>query len=567
MKNELFTLIKIFKSIQNSIIINLTKKRNLKLLIEVNLIFFLINIFIFVPSFIVSNFIKVLNFFILTNLVIFLIYLINILIKRRNPEKINKEFYEYSIIKSDFFHSLKNDIFVNIKTSIISVAFISAYVFLIYFLLFILKIITIKYFVLFTIIFFIFFLLLIPFSLFIYFISKRDLKSTFFKIQNYKIFTKKSLFKKLKINWIRKNSEKTKKENETEKFGINLGFIINIVFLVFLFFLLLLALMIFNGFLKLSFKIILFQSFVFPMFFTYHIFRKHNTYLKNKNRSFIFTVFIFSIIFILNFFQPVKLDNIFKEDSIFKALRDFIFPIINSYNNLTVSKNNFFNEIFILFYLLIPGFFLLIYYCNNKLLQFKNYIEKLLDQRIIKNLNESHSPLIFGDTISKYPFIFSLTLNILLIILILLEKKSFSGFFYGIVNTLQISNVFHLQFLTKENIFSFFDIIFNILILSILLKLVLLLISSFFSHLMLFNDEIVYIENKTIFSTILRIPISNVNYIIIKQNIIEKILDIGTIFIETSDQNGIIKIKGISSIKEKNKIIMEKVKIGLQKTK
>jgi hypothetical protein len=56
-----------------------------------------------------------------------------------------------------------------------------------------------------------------------------------------------------------------------------------------------------------------------------------------------------------------------------------------------------------------------------------------------------------------------------------------------------------------------------------------------------------------------------VNFIIIKQSIIEKFLDIGTIFIETSDKNGLIKIKSISSIKDKNKEIMDKIKIGLQK--
>ena len=82
---------------------------------------------------------------------------------------------------------------------------------------------------------------------------------------------------------------------------------------------------------------------------------------------------------------------------------------------------------------------------------------------------------------------------------------------------------------------------------------------------MLFNDEIVYLQNKIVSKTILRVPLSKINYFIVKQNLIERLLDIGSIYIETQDKNGIIKITGVSSIKEKNILIMEKIKSGLQK--
>ena len=84
--------------------------------------------------------------------------------------------------------------------------------------------------------------------------------------------------------------------------------------------------------------------------------------------------------------------------------------------------------------------------------------------------------------------------------------------------------------------------------------------SSILSHFILFSDEIVYYENKIYKNTILRIPLTRINYILIKQNIIEKIFDFGTLFIETIDKSGVIKIKGIPSIKEKNILIMDKIK-------
>ena len=84
--------------------------------------------------------------------------------------------------------------------------------------------------------------------------------------------------------------------------------------------------------------------------------------------------------------------------------------------------------------------------------------------------------------------------------------------------------------------------------------------SSIFSHFILFEDEVIYYEDKLVKKTILRIPLTQINYIIIKQNIFEKIFDYGSIFIETSDKYGLVKIKGIPAIKEKNILIMDKIK-------
>jgi len=302
------------------------------------------------------------------------------------------------------------------------------------------------------------------------------------------------------------------------------------------------------------------------MFFTFQIF-KNNNFFSNSERSFIFTVFIFLVLFILNFLQPVDFSEIYKNNSIFVVIRNFINPLLSFYNSFCTAKNLFFENIFTLFIFFTPLFFTLILFLNNKLLIKKNKIELSIDKKITNDLLRNNSTLIFGDSLSKYPFIFSFIVSSLVIIFIIMESQVLSDFFYQLITTLQIAAVFKLNFLIKENINLFFNITVNFIIIIISVRLLVFLFSSFLSHFMLFADEIVFIDNKFMSKTVLRIPVAHINYFVIKQNLLEKLLDIGTIFFETTDKNGLIMIKGISSINEKNKLIMENIKIGIQKVK
>jgi hypothetical protein len=567
MKNVALLFSAVLKNFEATMLVQIKTKNNFSVFIKTLLTFFVYNSIVFLPIFIISKSSFSLNMFILLNIIIFILLTVNTILKLTNFEKVNKIFYDTTPVKSDFFNLLQNDIIFNICFSILISTASFIYILIIYSITLISQSIKFPQFAILLIAF----LLIISLSIFIfniiYLLKKRDLKNTFFKLQNYKIFNS-NIFSKNKIikKIVKEKSETNKSTHNTNQYN-NILFLLKLSYPVLIFIVLLILLLVFDKFLKLSLNLILFQSLIFPMFFVYPLLKSQNQFVKNNNRPFIFTVFIFSILFIINFFQPVATQQLFKKGSALIALKDFINPIFISYNNFINAKNSFFSNIFIIFVFFAPVLFLIVYNLNNKLLMLKNNFERFSDNKIVKKLGSHNSTLIFGDTISKYPFIFSLILNLILISILIIEKTAFSDFFFNLINTLQISSVFHFNFLTKENIFIFFNILFNILIAILIFRLFILLISSFFSHFMLFNDEIIYIENKTFFNTTLRIPITNINYIIIKQNILEKLLDIGTIFIETADKNGIIRINGISSIKEKNKIIMEKVKIGLQKIK
>ena len=84
---------------------------------------------------------------------------------------------------------------------------------------------------------------------------------------------------------------------------------------------------------------------------------------------------------------------------------------------------------------------------------------------------------------------------------------------------------------------------------------------------MLFSGEVVFVKNLLITRNITRVPITRINHLVIKQNFIERFLDIGSLLIETSDRGLVMSVKGVTSITEKNRKIMDKVKVGLQKIK
>ena len=173
--------------------------------------------------------------------------------------------------------------------------------------------------------------------------------------------------------------------------------------------------------------------------------------------------------------------------------------------------------------------------------------------------------ILFGDSVSFFYFLLSLLINLPVMMLLKLGSPALANFFNYIFDTFQVASIFKMTFLTGENVTAAVSLIINIIIIIIALRLLFQFISSMLSYFILFADEIVWIENKLYTGITLRIPLSKVNYIICRQNIVEKLFDIGSILIEAQDKNGLIKINGVGSIKQKNIILMEKIKIDLQK--
>jgi hypothetical protein len=577
------------------------------------------NAVILMPALFISSFLFVLKYFFIMNLFLLFLLLAYFFIKTGSLEKIDKKLLSTSVYKDDFFKFLRNDLFFNIKCGLSIFFLLSTYLIINYSIIFsFTKAKNQIFFITVLICIAAIFIITVSFNL-IYYIRKKELKSVFFHIENYKevknvnllffviiflvscflvisisfmfiknmlivllfsipislilsvilntIFDRSGFYNKnnwlLFINRMKNDSMSKINSNNLKQFSLKRILLLLLPLLLFVSCLILFNLL--NRFLKLSFNIFLIQSFLLPLLFVYPSIKQRIVSSNSKKRSMIFTIFVFAILFILNFFNPISSNDLYKNNSMIGIIKDFINPLLAFYNGIFNARNFFVNNMPSFLTVLIVPVFFFFYFLNYKILVMRHYFEKKIDKKLISRLNDSNSTLIFGDSVSKYPFLFSLIINFLVISVLIMELQVISNLISVIIDTLQVASIFNFKFLTKQNILMFFSIIATVVVILMIIKLVIQMLSSFLSHFMLFSDEIVYVENKIFSNIILRIPVSKVNYLIIKQNIIEKFLDIGTIYIETSDKSGIIKIKSISSIKEKNIQIMDKIKIGLQK--
>ena len=587
-------------------------------LLKLFLIIFVFNILVFSPAFFVKHIFAVKYFSIVTP-ALFILTTLYFFLKTISLEKLDKTMLSTSIFKEDFIRFLKKDFGFNIKFSMVCGLVPFFYVLINYSIILSLGGISYINMALFTAIYLAVFLLIPGIINLVFYLKNKELKEVFFHVENYReikyihllflgiiflIFTsiilavvtaasknfilsltisivisailavitnsyfdKKGLYNK--NNWILFFNRLKNESSEIKSGGkLNLIFVfrsLRFLIPVMVFIVAFAILNLSNPVLKLSTNVLLIQCFLLPMLLIYPAVKEIISSNILKKRALTFTVFVFSIIFILNFFNTLQVSEIFKKESLITNFKDIFVPLFTFYNSIYGIRDTFINGFFFLFTALVIPLFFSFYLINFKFLELRRFLEKRIDKKLTSKLNGIDSGLIFGDSVSKYPFIFSLIVNFLIISVLLLELQNFSNFISGIIDTLQIASIFKFKFLTRENIDFFFNTLAGITVALITLKLAMQLVSSFLSHFMLFTDEIVYVENKIFSNIILRIPVTKVNYIIIRQNIIEKLLDIGTIFIETSDKNGMIKIKSISSIKDKNKEIMEKIKIGLQK--
>lgn len=314
-----------------------------------------------------------------------------------------------------------------------------------------------------------------------------------------------------------------------------------------------------------SLKYMSFVLLLLTLFGTYPLLKQifsSKIHFKLK-RPFVFTVFIFTLVLFCFLISPFKVTVEFNEESSLYAFKDFLIPFIDRYNLWLDGFNETAAGIGSAYVVLLPLVFLAFLSISIFFNVLVHEFSRFSDYKLRKKLTKQKPSILFGDSLSLYPFLFSSTGTIIMVFILSLLLVPIAELFNGLFTTFQVTEVFKVEFLSGENIHAFFRLLFNIFIIVSLVKLVLLLVASLLSHFILFNDEIVYYENKLYKKTILRIPLSRINYIIIKQNFLERIFDIGTIYIETIDKNGMIKIKGIPAIREKNILIMDKIKSGI----
>jgi hypothetical protein len=362
---------------------------------------------------------------------------------------------------------------------------------------------------------------------------------------------------------------KTNKYIENTFANISLGSILNIIksfkfiYPIFISLFVFISLMIINSYYEIPLKSRILHSLMIGLYFILPLLKMiyKNGLPKFVIKPNIFTLFIQSILFILTLFSYVHFQWVIEGE--IKGIMALVHPLMLWVSNSIEQSKVIIQAIPIYVIVLYPIFFILFFNLTMQIYKLFHQMGRNIDFKLKEKLSKNNPSIIFGDSISLYPTILNGILYYFIVVLLLLLINPIADIFNQLLETFQVKEVFNFTFLTEENIFIFIKTVIYISCGLIIGNTIYHFFSSLFSHFILFRDEIVYYENKLIKKTILRLPLNRINYVIVKQNIIERFFDIGTIYIETIDKNGYIKIKGISSIKEKNILIMDKIKSDL----
>jgi hypothetical protein len=334
--------------------------------------------------------------------------------------------------------------------------------------------------------------------------------------------------------------------------------IIYLLFFSILFFVI--QIFIINKFYYLDFKICLILSLIIINFFTYPMLKSIQKKIDEYKflNIFKFTCLLFVIIFSFVYLSKIHIE-INKNNQFYL----FLYPITNFINLIFKTIFDFLINLNYLLIILIPALFLITIFLIKFINDLFSIFKDKYDKKIFRILFDEKKIILFSSSNSLYPIFFNILLNLILIIFLLLENMSFSELLLNILTSLQVASVFKLDFINAKNINTFVSFLIYISIIFMLLKLLLQIISNMLSSLILLEDELIYYENKIFKSLIIRVPLSAINCVVVKQNIIEKIFMIGSIFIELNSTKEMIIIRSVTNIIQKNKIMLHRIKNAL----
>jgi hypothetical protein len=295
------------------------------------------------------------------------------------------------------------------------------------------------------------------------------------------------------------------------------------------------------------------------VFFSYPLL-KH--FLKDKRLfiSFRFTVLVFSILVIIIFLSP--LDFTFEKGGTPCEILfyEFINPLIETFMAVFRVCRAILAAIPFPLLVISPLLFFPVCALNRGIYVGAYILRKRYEKRLNRTLFSKMTRIYFGGVLSPYHVLFSSLGTLIIVFILFLEVPPVTQILHGLVVTFKIAQVFRLTFLTYEVIHQFITILFAVITAVMLLRVTGRLFSSLRSYLCLSADEFVFADKRFFSYTLLRIPLKKVNYTMIKQSPLERIFDTGTLFIESSEGSGILRIRGVPFIRERHKLFMEKVK-------
>jgi hypothetical protein len=298
---------------------------------------------------------------------------------------------------------------------------------------------------------------------------------------------------------------------------------------------------------------------------SYPIFSNFRRYDDKSKRQFICAVCADLLAIILFMISPIRLSALC--DNLPQLVKDVITPITGLVDKILINADNLKNFTSYWKILLpIPAFFA-VYFLSFVGLQILHLLEKFSFYTSKKELSGELPVILFNSNLSLYPVLFYAITSFAGLLLLYIEIPFISNLLFTLIGTLQVEEVFKITLFSLENITKFFKAVIFLWTAWCALQILLRFNLAMFSHFILLQNEVIFIRNNLIHRETFRIPLSKIDQVYSQQNAIERFLDIGSISLKTRENDNAVIIPGVIGVCEKNRVLMDKIKIDLQKTK
>lgn len=298
---------------------------------------------------------------------------------------------------------------------------------------------------------------------------------------------------------------------------------------------------------------------------SYPIFSHFNRYDNTGKRQFINTASITLLVIILFLISSVRITP--HCEGLPQYAKDIICPITNLIDNILAHIDNLKNMASYRKILLPIPAFLAVYFISFAALKFLHLLEKISFATSQKELSGERPVILFNSNLSLYPVLFYAAASGAGLLLLYIEIPFFSNLFFTLIGTLQVEEVFKITLFSLENITKFFKAVTILWTAWCALQILLRFNLAMFSHFILLKNEVIFIRNNVIHRETFRIPLSKIDQVYTNQNALERFLDIGSVSLKTKETDNHVLIAGVPAVSEKNRMLMDRIKIDLQKIK
>lgn len=310
---------------------------------------------------------------------------------------------------------------------------------------------------------------------------------------------------------------------------------------------------------------ILFLVQMFTLAASYPIFSHFNRYDNTSKRQFINTVSIDLLVIVLFLISSIRITPLCENFP--QYAKDVICPITGLVDNILAHIDSLKNMASYHKILLPIPAFLAVYFLSFAALKLLHLLERISFRTSQKELSGEVPVILFNSNLSLYPVLFYAAASGAGLLLLYIEIPFISNLFFTLIGTLQVEEIFKITLFSLENITKFFKAVTILWTAWCALQVLLRFNLAMFSHFILLQNEVIFIRNNLIHRETFRIPLSKIDQVYTQQNAAERFLDIGSVSLKTRETDNPVVIPGVPAVSEKNRMLMDKIKIDLQKTK